>query len=466
VRRHERTIIDTRSILVAVSEIVREDLIDKGKVLLGIIDKDGSIHHCTLNALAELTLATTTDSARLVDKDTSSISSDDVISGRSRMVNSLITETVRKDISLSRDKTDALLVCLVASLTVPSDCVGEKAKEGILRDVADVGETLIDSITLRHHCVVLFSQKSKGIMELVATEMREKLCFCKSISDNTIGITRESQCASRVLFLSISHEVCCIRKLCLDLLLAITKVVICNDAEDNTLLGTIKYLERLSVVILFALVLPAHALFSLLFSGILPTRKTKLLLGDIIEMRSHDDETSVTSPVFRIKASIVLGKERISGIAENAFDEIEARDKRAGSQAKDFHCADRALSWDFRADDGTKEKRDHGMDFRKRRRLCAVGEERREFWRMKSDFQHTDKDILWNSQLIARDDKVFSTLTDVESSSSCSLVETRVVENTTVLDLVALHIRVLVLISTERERELTSNTVFAENDGL
>jgi len=155
----KRTVINTLAILVALGVIVREDLIDKSKVLLRIVHEERAVHKSTIDVLGQLTLATTRHSARLVEHSATTISTDQTPCRSSRVVNSLETITVRQDVSLARDKTDGLLA------TSESDSVLIKAEGRILRNVDNVGEALIDSITLRLHCNVLFTKKLHSISE-------------------------------------------------------------------------------------------------------------------------------------------------------------------------------------------------------------------------------------------------------------------------------------------------------------
>jgi len=106
----KRTIIDTFGILVTSRIIVGKDFIDEGKVLLRIIDKERTVHKSTIDVLGQLTLATTGNSARLVEHSCTTISTDQTPCRSSRVVDGLETITVRKNVNLARNKTDGLMI--------------------------------------------------------------------------------------------------------------------------------------------------------------------------------------------------------------------------------------------------------------------------------------------------------------------------------------------------------------------
>jgi len=269
-----------------------------------------------------------------------------------------------------------------------------------------------------------------------------------------------------VLFLSITVEVSSKADVRLNLLLAIAKVVISNDGKDDTLLCTIACLEGFAIVIALILSLPAHALSTLLLSGVIPLGKTKRLLGDLVKVRSHDDETSVASPVKRIKRGIILRKEWITSIAKDRLKEVKAADKTARSKAKDLHSLDRADSGNLRNNDRTEQKTADHMNRSKRRWRSSVWQERGTLRRIKSLVQHTSKDSLGNSKLIRADDELVLAISDMEGASSSTLIKARIMKNTTILNLVRAHVFILVHVGSKREAELTSNSVFAEHKGL
>jgi len=296
--------------------------------------------------------------------------------------------------------------------------------------------------------------------------MRPLLGFILSAGAGTEGVARESKGTTAVLFLSITVEVSSKADVRLDLLLAIAEVVISDDGKDHTLLGTQAHLEGLAIVVALILGLPAHALSTLLLGGFIPLGKAKRLLGDLVEMRSHDDETSVAGPVHGVKSSIILRKEWITSIAEHGLDEVEAADEAARSKAKDLHSLNRAHAGNLRHNDGTQKKTANEVDRSQRRRRSGVGGERGRIGRIKCLIEHTSKDSLGNSKLVRADDELILAVSDVEGASSGTLVETRVMENTTVLDLVRRHVLIDMTVCTKREAELTSNTVLAEHKGL
>jgi len=458
--RKKRTVINTLGVLVALGVVVGEDLIDEGKVLLGIVHEERSVHESTIDVLGELTLATTRHGAGLVEHSATTISTDETPCRSSRVVDSLETITVRKDVSLARNKTDGLLAAS------KGDGVLIEAEGRILRNVDDVGEALIDGITLRLHLDVFLAEKLDGIGKGVAGEMRPLFSLIFSVGAGTEGIAREGKGTTTVLLLSVTVQVGSKAEVRLDLLLAVTKVVISDDGKDDTLLGTKAHLEGLAVVIALILGLPAHALSTLLLGGLVPLGETKRLLGDLVEVRSHDDETSVAGPVKRIKGGIVLRKEWITSIAKDGLEEVEAADKTAGSKAEDLHGLNRADSGNLRNHDRAEKKTAHGVDRSKRRGRSGVGKKRILLRRIKSLVQHASKDSLGNSELIRADDELVLAISNVEGASSGTLIKARIVKNTTVLDLVGGHILINMTVGAKREAELTRNSVLAENKGL
>jgi len=197
----ERTVIDTLFILVALGVVIGKDLVNKSKVLLGVVDKERAVHESTVDVLGELTLATTRHSARLVKHSATAISTDQTPCRGSRVVDGLEAVTVGKDVNLARDKTDGLLAA------IEGDGVLVKAEGRVLRDVEDVGETLIDSITLGLKLDIILTEQLDSILEGVASKMRPLLGFIFSTGAGTKGVAREGEGATAVLLICITVEV-------------------------------------------------------------------------------------------------------------------------------------------------------------------------------------------------------------------------------------------------------------------
>src|SRR5664279_5388164 len=83
-------------------------------------------------------------------------------------------------------------------------------------------------------------------------------------------ISGENQRATRVFLLAQAVKVRRVADLRLDLLFAITKIIVRDDRYNHAGLVAAGELERLAVVVKFPLVLPAHAVAALAFGGLVP----------------------------------------------------------------------------------------------------------------------------------------------------------------------------------------------------
>ena len=164
-----------------------------------------------------------------------------------------------------------------------------------------------------------------------------------------------------MLFLGIAEKVGRHTELGFDLLLAIAEVVVRNDGDNDAPFVARGDLERRAVVVGLVGRFPAHAIAALAFGGLVPGRQAQFGLGQLVEMGGKNHAARVTTPMLGIERRIVIGKVRVTGIAENAFHEVQIADKPPGHEETDFHAFLRSHSGDLGANHRAEEKGDETL---------------------------------------------------------------------------------------------------------
>ena len=67
----------------------------------------------------------------------------------------------------------------------------------------------------------------------------------------------------------------------------------------------------------------------------------------------------MSTPMLGIEGGVIFREQRVSGIAEDALDEVEVGYQRSGDEEADFHALARHHARNLRADHRANEQRDH-----------------------------------------------------------------------------------------------------------
>ena len=136
-------------------------------------------------------------------------------------------------------------------------------------------------------------------------------------------VISEDQGSAGVLFLDQSEEVGRKTNLGFDLFFAVTEVVIRDERHDDP--GGIPrgQFEGVSVVVELSRVAPAHAVSTLTLAGLVLMRKSDFFFGEPIEVRSQNHASGMSTPMLGIEGGVIFREQRVSGIAEDALDEVE-----------------------------------------------------------------------------------------------------------------------------------------------
>src|SRR5699024_377578 len=131
------------------------------------------------------------------------------------------------------------------------------------------------------------------------------------------GVSRERQRPTGVLLLNQAEAVGGVAALGLDLLLAVPEVVVCDHRDDHAALVTHAQLEGGGAVVELVLVAPALAVAALALGGVVVVGQAKVLLAELGQVGGQDDGAGVPGPGRRVEGGVVVGKERVPGIAED-----------------------------------------------------------------------------------------------------------------------------------------------------
>ena len=161
-----------------------------------------------------------------------------------------------------------------------------------------------------------------------------------------------------MFFFHAAHQIGGIADLRFDFFLAVAEIVVGDDRDDHSRFIAARDFERITVVIEFIFAFPAHAVVSLAIGGLTDMRQPDVFLRQLGQMRCQDHATGMSRPVFDIESRIVHGHERVTGVAEDRFHEVQIADQRPWCEEADFHRLFRTISRYCGADDGTQQHRD------------------------------------------------------------------------------------------------------------
>ncbi len=122
----------------------------------------------------------------------------------------------------------------------------------------------------------------------------------------------------------------------------------------DALLVSTCHLEGAAVVVEFVLIAPAHAVATLPVGCLIDMGQSDIFLCQANKLWCQNDAAGVTTPVFDIESRVVLGKEGVTGVAEDRFDEIEVADQAGRGEKAALHCEFVAIAGDGGPQHGTQ----------------------------------------------------------------------------------------------------------------
>ena len=123
----------------------------------------------------------------------------------------------------------------------------------------------------------------------------------------------------------------------LDLLFAVTEVIVRQHRDHHTAGVPKSELEGVAVVVKLVWIFIVHPIPNLPLGRLVFGRKIEHLFGGAGEVRGNNDAPCVSGPIFDVEAGVVFRKERIACISENAFDKIEVGHASPGSKKAHLH---------------------------------------------------------------------------------------------------------------------------------
>src|SRR5581483_10541284 len=234
----------------------------------------------------------------------------------------------RAHVNLVGQQLDAFLLTVLQ----PGDGLLVQIEVGVARNVEDVGETFVTRVAFGLE-VHGFAAELDHLLERMAAIAHVAVAE-EFLAQIVAGV---DQGAAGVLLLAQTGEVGGVADLRLHLFLAVTEIIVGDDGHDHAAFVARGDLEGAAVVVTLVLLLPAHAIALLAFSGLVPMRQAEALFGQLHEVGCEDDAAGVSAPVGDVERGVVFGQERIAAVAEDAFDEIEIGHEAAGGEEADFH---------------------------------------------------------------------------------------------------------------------------------
>ena len=248
-----------RRILKPAREVPLEDLLNRCHVLLKICDKNRPGQNGVSDGLRDFRLAATGYRARLVAKDPlGGIAHETPMpSHRTAHHGNLVAR--RQHIRDARRQPDML----GDALPRPGNALFPQPHDRILRNVLDVGESLVNSIPFRlktHEIAALPDHLRKGMVHLLDEIAQVKL-FAQVIS----GIGDH---ATGVFLLCVAQQISGETNLSFHLFFTVAKIVVGNHRDHDAGSVPASHLEPAAVVVALFTGLPAHAVAFLPFGGL------------------------------------------------------------------------------------------------------------------------------------------------------------------------------------------------------
>ena len=228
-----------------------------------------------------------------------------------------------------------------------------------------------------------------------------------------------------MFFFDLPSEICGIAELCLDLFLAVTVIVVCNQCHDHAFLVATSQLEWHAVIVFFVVGFPAHSVVTLPLTGFFERRQSDFLLRDAHEMWGKNHATGVSTPVIDIERRIMCRQEWITCVAEDGFNEIQTADQSAWHEESDLHGLLITVSRNFRAEhrpDQQRYKRTSGIRFIMGKR--QLQQARRRTHRM---FEQCCESLFRHDLLITRNRQ--TAFCHMKRALSCATIVCRIVQH-------------------------------------
>ncbi len=178
-------------------------------------------------------------------------------------------------------------------------------------------------------------------------------------------------------------------------------------------------------------------------------------------MRRQNHAAAVAGPAVHVERGIVGGEIGIAGVAEDALHKVEVRDQSAGDEVADLRALFGRDPWHRGTDERPQQQRDHGLH-----RLGPVRGERQahEFGRRPERLlEQANISGERHAGFIRRNRK--PALGHVKDALRGAAVVDRIVQDS-IVEPVARHELVLPAVRVDRERQLPSQPVLVENEGL
>mmetsp|Transcript_988 Transcript_988/g.1878 ORF Transcript_988/g.1878 Transcript_988/m.1878 type:complete len:488 (+) Transcript_988:1829-3292(+) len=426
--------------------VLGEDLLDLIEVIAHVVGEDRTELDHVLETLADLRLATTRNSRGLVQVGALSDSAlevpllvlaalgallgADVVAA---LLDHLDLVPAGEDVGDTRRKVDLLVA--------EGHTLVRHAEHSVLRHIEDVGVGLVDCVALRLHFDGV-AKKVDNILEgsgrLLGAQVLVRLAEECSIAlgrhltkrgriENLTEVKRgEGNASTGMLFLGKTMHVGGVPELGLDLLLAVSEVVVGDDSEGDSTSVAARQLERAALVVQVVVLLVVHAILDLALVRLRLVGEAKLLGIHAEDVRSEDHAARDTSPVLRVKSSVVFSEVGVVAVAKDGLDEVKVGSARSRDEEASLRCPLGHEARNLRVGEGAQQQ--SGEDLSGLLLISSVGqgvEGRRRLERLLEDTLEGD---LGHELLVSRGRK--AAIDDVENSLGGALVAGRVVHNT------------------------------------
>ena len=275
------------------------------------------------------------------------------------------------------------------------------------------------------------------------------------------AVAGEGDGAAGVFLLGLAHQVGGEADLGLHFLLAVAEVVVGDEGDHDAARGAAGELERLAVVVALIGRFPADAVAALALGGLVEAGQAEFGLGQAHQVGREDDAAGMAGPVGDIEAGVVLGQDRIAGVAEDGLDEIEIAHQAAGGEEADLHRLLRADAGDLGADDGAEQQRAEqpgGL-----RPLGREGQREQLIGRVQGVLEELGEHGERDGDLVAGNGQ--PDIGDMERALGGAAVAARIVQDT-VAQAVGVEPGVLEVVAAGREGEFAGDAGGTEAEGL